>query len=338
MNRILNFVFLLLLSVSVLYGEPNADLLDSASRGDLDGVKNAISQKANINFKDSNGTSALMLAANNNHFQVVKFLVDNKADILSKNMYGWTAAVMAGARGNTLIKEFLESEEKQLVRSRATGVVLHIAGEVYVENKKLRVGDLVLEDQTVFVAKKSVCDIQVKQSLSEFMLRLKEQTVFTLKYKETPNENVFSGLVKQGSVLFKIKKVFSGEKIQTLTPTTVASVRGTGYEVSVDKEKNTKISLYEGVARTRIRAPEIEDDASLENTPEIKGLLSSLEDNGQIVSMGNSIDVTSEKQKKILEKANAESLRKNALGGESTNTAPMQKLSYYARIDQRSKK
>ena len=79
-------------------------------------------EKADIHFKDSLGTSALMFAANNDHFSVVKYLVDNKADVLAKNTNGWTAAVMAGARGNTLIKEFLEGIERKIKKSQATGI------------------------------------------------------------------------------------------------------------------------------------------------------------------------------------------------------------------------
>lgn len=101
-----------------------------------------------------------------------------------------------------------------------------------------------------------------------------------------------------------------------MTPTIVASVRGTAYEVNVDSEKNTKI--YTMVLQwTRIRASEIEEDDSISESPQVKNLISSLEDNGQIVSVGNSLDISSSKHKKILEKANAEGLRQSALNSDS---------------------
>ncbi|MBK8394773.1 MAG: ankyrin repeat domain-containing protein [Leptospiraceae bacterium] len=317
MKQISIFYFLFFIFYSFIHGEANTDLLEFAGRGDLAGVKKSISEKANINFKDSNGTTALMYAANNDHLPVVRFLVDNKSDLFARNTNGWTAAVMAGARGNKLIKEYLESEERKITKNRITGIILKVVGEAYVDNKRLQIGDSILENETVFVAKKSFCDIQVKQSASEFMLRLKENTVFSLKFKDDSEDSIFAGLVKYGSVLFKIKKVPSGEKIQTMTPTIVASVRGTAYEVNVDSEKNTKISMYNGIARTRIRASEIEEDDSISESPQVKNLISSLEDNGQIVSVGNSLDISSSKHKKILEKANAEGLRQSALNSDS---------------------
>ena len=98
MKRIPKLCFLFLFSYSFLYGDANTDLLESASAGNLDGVKKSLSEKANINYKDSLGTSALMFAANNDYFPIVKYLVDNKADVLAKNTNGWTAAIMAAAR------------------------------------------------------------------------------------------------------------------------------------------------------------------------------------------------------------------------------------------------
>lgn len=319
MKLLLKLCFLFLITYSSVSGEPNAELLESASIGNLEGVKKALSEKAYINVKDREGTSALMFAANNNHFEVVKFLVDNKADVLAKNTNGWTAAVMAGVRGNLFIKEYLEGVEKTIPKSRATGVVLSVVGEVFVENRKLKVGDLISENQTIFVGKKSICELQVKQSLSEFTLRLKEDTVFALKFKEAPTENIFSGFLQQGKALFKIEKVFSGERIQAVTPTTVASVRGTAFDVETDSDGRSKIYVLKGNVRTRVRATGIEDDDLIEETPEIKKLVSNLDYNSQIIPVGYSVEVTPEKQKSVLEKAEAETLKNRAQRKEFSN-------------------
>mgnify|MGYP001011356013 FL=1 len=207
MKLISKICFLYLFSYHLLIADSNSNLLDFARQGNLDGVKNSLSQKADINFKDSQGTSALMFAANYDHFQVVKYLVDNKADVFAKNTSGWTATIMAGARNNTLIKEYLEGIERNIKKSQATGIVLSVFGDVSVDNKKLQVGDMVLENQTIYVGKKSNCEIQIKQSQSEFTIRLREESMLALRFKETPTENVFSGLVKFGSALFKVEKV-----------------------------------------------------------------------------------------------------------------------------------
>ncbi|HNE56420.1 MAG TPA: hypothetical protein PK079_24880, partial [Leptospiraceae bacterium] len=61
----LKLFFLLCFMTFTVYADPNIELLSSASIGDLDGVKKSLAQNADINFRDSLGTSALMFAANN---------------------------------------------------------------------------------------------------------------------------------------------------------------------------------------------------------------------------------------------------------------------------------
>ena len=56
------------------------------------------------------------------------------------------------------------------------------------------------------------------------------------------------------------------------------------------------------MVQTRIRAPEIEDDEVIENTPEIQKLVSNLDHNSQNVGAGNSIEVTPKQQADVLQK------------------------------------
>ena len=126
-------------------------------------------------------------------------------------------------------------------------------------------------------------------------------------------------------MLVKVGKIFSGEKVQTLTPTSVAYFNGSSlYEVNVDSEDNSKISVLEGVIKVRIRATEIEEDEVFEKTPEVRTLVSSLENNEQVIMKGSYIDLPHKKQKEILEKANAETLYKRATTKEfSTDVIPI---------------
>lgn len=318
------YLLLLLISISV-YADSNSDLLQSASSGDLEGVKKSLSKNADINCKDSVGTSALMFAANNDHFPIVKYLVENKADVLAKNTSGWTAAIMAGARGNTLIKEYLEDAERKIIISRSSGVILAVAGNVSVDNKQLKAGDIVLENQTIYVGRKSFCDLQVKESLSTYTIRIKENSLLALKFKETPDENVYTGLLKYGQAIFKVGKVFSGEKIQAATPTVIAAVRGTIFDVSVADDGSSNLGVYEGFVNSRIRAPEAEDDKSIEDTVEMKQLTANLERNSQLVPHGYSYEATAKKQKEILSKMDADNLVKRAKRKEYS-TAPVEEV------------
>ncbi|MBP7282764.1 MAG: ankyrin repeat domain-containing protein [Leptospiraceae bacterium] len=320
-----NFFLSLFFYSFVLSADSNSDLLNSAGIGDLEGVKKSLAKKANINAKDSIGTTALMFAANNDHFQVVKFLVDNNADVLAQNYKGWRASLLAGVRANTFIQKYLEEIEKNIAESRTTGIVLSVSGDVFWGNKKLQAGDRILEKQTIYVSQNATCDLQVKQSESEFNLRLRGNSVFTFQFKEVEGGSIFSGYLKQGSMLVKVGKIFSGEKVQTLTPTSVAYFNGSSlYEVNVDSEDNSKISVLEGVIKVRIRATEIEEDEVFEKTPEVRTLVSSLENNEQVIMKGSYIDLPHKKQKEILEKANAETLYKRATTKEfSTDVIPI---------------
>lgn len=70
------------------YQDYNELLLNSAKNNDLNGVKKALANGANINYQDINGNTALIYASANGHTNIVKYLVDNNANINHKNKYG----------------------------------------------------------------------------------------------------------------------------------------------------------------------------------------------------------------------------------------------------------
>ena len=52
----------------------------AAKTGDIKVIKELISKKIDLNVKDSNGNTALTIAFQNNHMDVVKLLIDEGAD------------------------------------------------------------------------------------------------------------------------------------------------------------------------------------------------------------------------------------------------------------------
>ncbi len=74
----------------------------AAQQGNLEIVK-ALSSKANINSTNGWGKTALMLAAENGHAEVVSFLLQVKADPTVKTRLGRTAKDLALKNGHTEI-------------------------------------------------------------------------------------------------------------------------------------------------------------------------------------------------------------------------------------------
>ena len=73
----------------------NKELFTAAKQGQLENVKNLLGKGANVNFvcEDSSckGWTPVMIAAAENHADVVKFLLENDADPNAQNQYGRTA-------------------------------------------------------------------------------------------------------------------------------------------------------------------------------------------------------------------------------------------------------
>ena len=75
--------------------------LEMCKEGNTQGVIEAIKSGANVNAKDNDGFTALILAAVFGHTEIVKALIQAGADINAKNNDGWTALMVATIRGNT---------------------------------------------------------------------------------------------------------------------------------------------------------------------------------------------------------------------------------------------
>ena len=75
-------------------------LMLALKNGQLDAVKYLIKQGANLEAKDKDGKTALMKAAASGKLDVVKYLAENGADLEAKeDWYGMTALMKAAASG-----------------------------------------------------------------------------------------------------------------------------------------------------------------------------------------------------------------------------------------------
>ena len=88
------------------YTQKNIDIFKAAGRGYLDKVKELIENGADINQKNDDGDTALILASFNYDIKMVKYLVDKGANIELTNKKGFDAYFY----GNNEIKKYLNSK------------------------------------------------------------------------------------------------------------------------------------------------------------------------------------------------------------------------------------
>ncbi len=105
MKKILNLIFLLLLSSSVFAQQDsiNYNLLQAAYEGKQSLLLNSLKDSADINFQDYDGNTALIYAAKQGHDDIVKILIYNGADIELENRDGFRALHLAAEYGNNFI-------------------------------------------------------------------------------------------------------------------------------------------------------------------------------------------------------------------------------------------
>ena len=87
--------------------EKDTYLLEAAVIDDPDKVADALDAGANVNTKDNDGRTSLILASRHGHTEIVTMLLANGADVNAKNNDGWTALIVASFYGHTEIVTML---------------------------------------------------------------------------------------------------------------------------------------------------------------------------------------------------------------------------------------
>ncbi|MBQ3763698.1 MAG: ankyrin repeat domain-containing protein, partial [Synergistaceae bacterium] len=81
------------------------DFLVLCESGDVTKVAEAIMNGSNVNAKNNDGWTALMLAALNGHADVAEVLLKHGADVNAKNIFGRTALILAAENGYADVAE-----------------------------------------------------------------------------------------------------------------------------------------------------------------------------------------------------------------------------------------
>lgn len=97
------------------------DLIDAACEGDVEAVARTVKAGADVNARWC-GATALHLAAEHGHENVVQFLLDHQRDVDALDAEGDTPLIWAAAAGSTDVARLLIARGADLERTRPVGV------------------------------------------------------------------------------------------------------------------------------------------------------------------------------------------------------------------------
>ncbi len=185
-----------------------------------------------------------------------------------------------------LFSQFCDKKNEQ-PGNEINAVVTFVVGDVKISDKKITLGTKLKLDETITVAAKSICDIQVLGLETLISIRLKENSEFTLKLNKNNDKNSLNPILKLGVALVKVNKLKQNESLELFSPVNVAGVRGTSFEVMVAKNSSTT-SVLEGVVAQKRRVLELESIPSdiIEKIPALKLLKTNL-DKESILNSGD---------------------------------------------------
>lgn len=175
-----------------------------------------------------------------------------------------------------------------------SAVVLFAAGDVHTERRGLATGDIIKDGETLSVGAGSVCDLQIRESESTTLLRVRGGTQLSFAGIRTQGRPRVSVKINSGNVTARVNRLSPHEAIQFHTPTTVASVRGTKLEIDVSPDGTVKTTVYEGNVHLRIRLPEIDDLPSdlLSTSEKLSSVAAAVEAAGISVRPGQSASLS----------------------------------------------
>ena len=101
---------------------PDISIWDAAMSGNIEAVKKAIADGADVNVKDKLGGASLHYAANNGRKEIVELLIAKGADVDAKNKDEWTPLHGAAYGGHKEIAELLIAKDADVNAKNIRGV------------------------------------------------------------------------------------------------------------------------------------------------------------------------------------------------------------------------
>jgi ankyrin repeat protein len=101
---------LLFPSFTVFGGNLHDELISASKNGEVEKVKTMISKGADVNEKDSYGSTAIIYAVKSGNCDCVNILIKSGADTNIRNIEAWTPLLMATKAGNVaIVKSLLDN-------------------------------------------------------------------------------------------------------------------------------------------------------------------------------------------------------------------------------------
>jgi hypothetical protein len=149
-------VFVLVAAIGLLaFGPANAapdSLIDASSVGDVTQVKALLSANVDVNARNNNGATGLMLASYNGHLEVVQALITANADVNASANNGATALTLASAHGHRDVVDALIAAKADVNAKTKQGATALI---VAAQNGNLEVVEALLDAKADATAKAS---------------------------------------------------------------------------------------------------------------------------------------------------------------------------------------
>lgn len=98
-----------------------SDIHGAAAAGETDAVARLLDGGADVNARDWNERTALMLAASRGREETLRLLLDRGADVNATNKIGWTALHFAAAAGNEAVVRALVEKGADLGSANGKG-------------------------------------------------------------------------------------------------------------------------------------------------------------------------------------------------------------------------
>ena len=112
------------------------NIIELIRKGDIEGLRKAIEEGADINIQDEYGSTILMIVSYYNRVEIVKLLIEKKAKLDIQDKYGETALMMAIRQNNFEIVKLLIKEGADVnIQDKSGETALDYAKEKDVDGK-----------------------------------------------------------------------------------------------------------------------------------------------------------------------------------------------------------